>query len=92
MEKDPNKELLDKLEKAKYWGVSSEAEMKAYVKKKNQEQKAAGLLDEDNVDTINLHEKPDEETKKQRLRINAWGIAIITCIVVVAVIACMRIA
>lgn len=92
MEKDPNKELLDNLENAKYWGASSEEEMKTYVKQKNQEQRADGVIDEDNFDTINLREKPDAETKKQRLRINVWGIAIIVGIVVIAIIACMKIA
>lgn len=92
MEKDPNKELLDNLENAKYWGVSSEEEMKTYVKQKNQEQRADGVIDEDNFNTINLREKPDAETKKQRLRINVWGIAIIVGIVVIAIIACMKIA
>lgn len=92
MGNDPNKELLDNLENAMYWGVSSEEEMKTYVKQKNQEQRADGVIDEDNFDTINLREKPDAETKKQRLRMNVWGIAIIVGIVVIAIIACMKIA
>lgn len=90
MTKDPNKDLFDSIEKVKPWGASSEEEMDAYVKQKNQQQKADGILDKDNSDTINLHEKPSIEIKKQRLRFNVWGIAIIVGIVVIAVIACMK--
>lgn len=92
MEKDPNKEILDNIEKVKFYGVSSEEEMESYVKQKNQQQRADGVVDKDNFHSINLKEKPDDETKKARLKINAWGIAIIVAIVVIAILACMKIA
>ena len=92
MEKDPNKEILDNIKKVKFYGVSSEEEMESYVKQKNQQQRADGVVDKDNFHSINLKEKPDDETKKARLNINAWGIAIIVAIVVIAILACMKIA
>ena len=92
MAKDPNQEILDNIEKAKFWGVSSEQEMKEYVEQKNRQQRAAGVIDKDNLDTINLKEEPDSETKKTRLRMNAWGIAVVVTIVVVAILACMKLA
>ncbi|MFR1722577.1 hypothetical protein [Emergencia timonensis] len=92
MEKDPNKEILDNIKKVKFYGVSSEEEMESYVKQKNQQQRADGVVDKDNFHSINLKEKPDDETKKARLKINAWAIAIIVAIVVIAILACMKIA
>ena len=71
MEKDPNKEILDNIKKVKFYGVSSEEEMESYVKQKNQQQRADGVVDKDNFHSINLKEKPDDETKKARLKINA---------------------
>lgn len=92
MEKDPNKEILDNIEKAHFWGASCEQEIESYVKEKNQQQRIDGVIDKDNIDTINVNEEPDAETKKARLKINAWGIAIIVAIVVIAILACMKIA
>ena len=92
MEKDPNKQILDNIKKVKFYGVSSEEEMESYVKQKNQQQRADGVVDKDNFHSINLKEKPDDEAKKARLKINAWGIAIIVAIVVIAILACMKIA
>lgn len=65
MEKDPNKEILDNIEKGHFWGASCEQEIESYVKEKNQQQRIDGVIDKDNIDTINVNEEPDAETKKK---------------------------
>ena len=92
MTKDPNKDLLDSIEEEAFYRRSVKEEMDAYLTEENKRQREEGKIGEDNLNSINLKETPDPQTKKQNFKMGVWGVAALTAILIIAVIVCMKIA
>lgn len=92
MSKDRTEEILESVEKRAFFGKSGRDEVAAYVVDENERQRAAGLIDDEVTDKIDLSAAPVPELKKGHKRFVAGAIVVGAVILIVAIAFCIKLA